>query len=89
MLPTENALAHLRRRVPELPLERGAELETDLFLTLAKGIVGRSGAFAFAWALLESLLGEVSPERVREAGASFRSGRIGVERLSALSDDKP
>lgn len=106
MLPTENALAHLRRRVPELSLERGAELETDLFLTLAKGIVGRSGAFAFAWALLESLLGEVSPERVREAGASlealgkrtaasllgaakaFRSGRIGVERLSALSDDE-
>ncbi len=106
MPPTEDALEHLRRRVPELPLESGAELETDLFVALAKGIVGRSGAYAFAWSMLGSLLGEVTPERVLEVGPSLealgkrtaasllgaakgvRSGRVGMERLSGLSDDE-
>ncbi len=106
MPPTEDALEHLRRRVPELPLESGAELETDLFVALAKGIVGRSGAYAFAWSMLGSLLGEVTPERVLEVGPPLealgkrtaasllgaakgvRSGRVGMERLSGLSDDE-
>ena len=106
---TEAARAHLERQAPEIVGEAAA-LETDLFSALAKGILARSGAGAFAWSLLESLLGEVTPERVLEAspegpgglggmgkrtaasliGAAkaVRSGRLGGERLSGLSDDE-
>lgn len=69
---TDPAFARLRSVDPVLAEAVGDavfELETDLFMALAKGIVekGASDAFPFAWASLAARLGEVSPERVLEA----------------------
>ncbi len=108
---TEPMSARLREVDPWLAEAAGGSvsgLEADLFTALAKGIVekGASDAFTFAWSSLTALLGEISPERVLEAGPALegvgkktanalvgaakavRSGKIGMERLAALSDDE-
>ena len=75
---TDPAFARLRSVDPVLGEAVGDavfELETDLFTALAKGIVekGASDAFPFAWASLAARLGEVSPERVLEAGPALEA----------------
>lgn len=73
---TEPAFVRLRSVDPVLAEAAGDaafELETDLFAALAKGIVEKraSDAFPFAWASLAAQIGEVSPERVLEAGSAL------------------
>ena len=75
---TEPAFVRLRSVDPVLAEAAGDaafELETDLFAALAKGIVekGASDAFPFAWASLAAQIGEVSPERVLEAGSALEA----------------
>ncbi|MFR0874304.1 MAG: hypothetical protein ACLSHC_06620 [Bilophila wadsworthia] len=75
---TEPAFARLRSVDPVLAEAAGDaafELETDLFAALAKGIMekGASDAFPFAWASLAAQIGEVSPERVLEAGSALEA----------------
>ena len=75
---TDSAFARLRSVDPVLAEAVGDavfELETDLFTALARGIVekGASDAFPFAWASLAARLGEVSPERVLEAGPALEA----------------
>ena len=73
---TEPAFVRLRSVDPvlaEVAGDAAFELETDLFAALAKGIVEKraSDAFPFAWASLAAQIGEVSPERVLEAGSAL------------------
>ena len=84
---TEPAFARLRSVDPVLAEAAGDaafELETDLFAALAKGIVekGASDAFPFAWASLAAQIGEVSPERVLEAGSALEA--FGKKTANAL-----
>ena len=84
---TEPAFARLRSVDPVLAEAAGDaafELETDLFAALAKGIMekGASDAFPFAWASLAAQIGEVSPERVLEAGSALEA--FGKKTANAL-----
>ncbi|MFR1533460.1 MAG: hypothetical protein ACLSTO_07370 [Bilophila wadsworthia] len=84
---TEPAFARLRSVDPVLAQAAGDaafELETDLFAALAKGIMekGASDAFPFAWASLAAQIGEVSPERVLEAGSALEA--FGKKTANAL-----
>ena len=84
---TEPAFVRLRSVDPVLAEAAGDaafELETDLFAALAKGIVekGASDAFPFAWASLAAQIGEVSPERVLEAGSALEA--FGKKTANAL-----
>ena len=84
---TEPAFARLRSVDPVLAEAAGDaafELETDLFAALAKGIMekGASYAFPFAWASLAAQIGEVSPERVLEAGSALEA--FGKKTANAL-----
>ena len=73
---TDPAFARLRSVDPVLAEAVGDavfELETDLVYGAGKGDCGKgaSDAFPFAWASLAARLGEVSPERVLEAGPAL------------------
>ena len=86
---TEPAFARLRsvdQVLAEAAGDAAFELETDLFAALAKGIMekGASDAFPFAWASLAVQIGEVSPERVLEAGSALEA--FGKKTANALRE---